>query len=249
MNKFKQRFQKLHRYLKRGSQEVTRLEVENTRPAVGPKSKLRKTLSAVAGLLILALAILGIVFSSIYIHHVNLHKEEEAYRQKVNYYQNFIAPVVLFDTGEFVDPNNANNLSLLIPAFFKAQETAYADIEERESITGKDTTTRYIIRSEDVNAAAKRLFGRSVIFQSFSLDGLLFEYVENEKYFLSPLTLRLMMYTPNITAITPTQKGVDLTVEYVEVAAEEHYKVRKTMKISLEGEYKQEIITAVTAAQ
>ncbi|MBR3844360.1 MAG: hypothetical protein IKM39_02510 [Clostridia bacterium] len=249
MKRIKELLKKLHRYLKRGSQEVTRLEVENTLPQVGPKSRLRKRLSAIAGLVILLMAIVGVVFSSMFFYHIHLHKEEETYREKVNYYQNFIAPVVLFDTGEFIDPNNANNLSLLIPAFFKAQETAYADIEERESITGKDVATRYIIRSEDVDAAARRLFGRSVIFQSFSLDGLLFEYVENEKYFLSPLTLRIGMYTPNITQITPTETGVDLTVEYVEVAAEEQYTVRKTMKISLQGEYKQEIITAVTAAQ
>ncbi len=249
MSKRKELLQKVHRYLKRENQELTRLEVENTMPAVGPRSRLRKNLSAIAGLVILFLAVIGVVFSCLFFAHVRLHKQEELYREKVNYYQNFIAPVVLFDTGEFTDPNNANNLSLLIPAFFKAQETAYADIEERESITGKDTATRYIIRTEDVDAAAKRLFGRSVLYQSFHLDGLLFEYVENEKYFLSPLTLRLGMYTPNVTAITPTEKGVDLTVEYVEIAAEEHYTVRKTMKISLEGEYKQEIITAVTTAQ
>ncbi len=244
MKRLKQQFQKLHRYLKRSSQELTRLEVENTLPEQGPQSKLRKTLSSVAGLFILLMAIVGIVFSTLFFYHVHMHKQEQEYLDKVAHYQSFIAPVVSLDMGEFVDLDNANNLSLLIPAFFKAQETLYADIEERESITPNNSTKKYIIRGEEVTKAAMELFGRSVIPQSFTLDGMFFEYVENEKHFLSPITLKLSMYTPNIIAITPTEQGVDLTVQYMEA-----YKVRKTMKISLQGEYQKEIITAVTAAQ
>lgn len=244
MKGLKQRFQKIHRYLKRNSQELTRLEVENTMPEQGPQSKLRKTLSSLAGLFILFMAIVGIVFSTLFFHHVHLHKKEQEYLDKVAYYQSFIAPVVSLDMGEFVDLDNANNYSLLVPAFFKAQENLYSDIEERESITPTNTPKKYIVRLDEVNKAANQLFGRNVIPHKFAIDGLTFDYVENEKYFLSPTTFQLGMYTPNITAITPTENGVDLTVQYMEA-----YQVRKTMKISLQGEYKKEIITAVTAAE
>lgn len=244
MKGLKKRLKQLHRYLKKSRQELTRLEVENTMPSQGPQSKFRKNLSAVIGLFILCMAVIGVIFSSLYFYNIRAQKEEAQYLEKVTYYQNFIAPVVSLDMGEFVNLDNANNLTLLIPSFFKAQQSVYANIEERASVSGG-----YIIHGSEVNAAAKQLFGREVILQPFTLDGLRFQYVENEKYFLSPLTLRLQMYTPEITAITPTEKGVDLTVKYVEIAAEQDYKVGKTMKISLEGEYKKEIITAITAVE
>jgi hypothetical protein len=167
---------------------------------------------------------------------------------KIDYYSVFIEPAVLFDTGEFVSTDNANNLSLLIPSFFKAQENAYAGVEERESMTMEGSNIAlYIIREEQVQAAAKALFGKEVICQTFTLDGLTFEYVENEHYFLSPITLRLAMYTPHIVECTPTQNGVELIVEYVEIAAAVDHEVAKTMKFTLEGAYGKEIITAITA--
>lgn len=248
MKFFEKSLGKLHRSLKASEQEIKKLEQQNNLPPVGKKSRLRQRLTAVAGLFILLLALSGIVFGSLFVYHVKLHKEEETYQAQIRYYTDFIAPVVLFDTGEFVDPDHANNFSLLIPAFFKAQETVYAGSEEREAITHTDVASRYIIRSEAVEEAAQALFGRTVLCQSFTLDGLRFDYVENEKYFLSPITLRIGMYTPNIVDMKPTDSGVELTVEYVEATAQQNYKVGKTMKITLEGEYQKEHITAVTAA-
>ncbi len=249
MKFIRKKLTKLHNFLKNKDKEITRLEKDNLAPKAGTKGPLRDKLAAAAGLVIIFLAITGIVFSSLFFNHVATHRKEQEYQEKLTYYTDFISPVVLFDTGEFTSPATADNLSLLIPSFFKAQEMVYADIEEREAVTQTDVRSRYIIRDEDVQKAAQHLFGQTVICHSFSLDGLLFEYVENEKYFLSPTTLWLAMYTPNITNIEETETGVALTVEYAQVAALDYYTVGKTMKITLTGEYKQEIITGITAAQ
>ena len=246
MKLFEKTLNKIHRSLKSSEQEIKRLQREKPRQEVAEESKLRQRLTAIAGLVIIIMAVAGIFFCGLFCWHVYTHRKEAAYQAKIQYYTDFIAPVVLFDTGEFADPNNANNLSLLIPSFFKAQEMVYADLEERESVEGE--SARYIIREEDVQQAAQQLFGKTVICQTFTLDGLTFEYVENEKYFLSPITVRIAMYEPEIQSITKTQQGVSLTVDYVEVAAGQSNKVGKTMTILLQGDYKQETIIGVTAA-
>ncbi len=248
MKLFEKSLTKLHRSLKSAEQEIKGLQRENKAPKVAKQSKLRERLTAVAGLVILLLAVAGIFFCGLFFTHVHNHKKETAYQQKIEYYTDFISPVVLFDTGEFADLNNANNLSLLIPSFFRAQETVYADLEERESVTATDVSSRYIIREADIQQAANELFGRTVICQSFTLDGLTFEYVENEKYFLSPITVRIAMYEPAVKAMEDTDKGTELTVDYVEVAAGQSNKVGKTMKIVLQGTYPNQTIEAVTAA-
>ncbi len=245
MKLFEKTLNKIHRSLKSNEQEIKRLQREKPQREDAKESKLRQRLTAIAGLVILFLAVAGIFFCGLFFWHVDNHKKEAAYQQKIDYYTDFIAPVVLFDTGEFADPNNANNLSLLIPSFFKAQEMVYATLEDREAVEGD--SARYIIREEDVQEAAQRLFGRPVICQTFTLDGLTFEYVENEKYFLSPITVRIAMYEPKIQSIAKTQQGVSLTVDYVEVAAGQSNKVGKTMTILLQGDYQKETIVGVTA--
>ncbi len=248
MKLFDKAMKNLHRSLKENEQEIRKLEKQNKLPKVSKQSRFREKLTAIAGLLMILLAIAGIVFGTIFFHHVKLHKQEAAYQEKIAYYTDFIAPAVLFDTGEFVSPSNANNLSLLIPSFFKAQEAAYAGKEERESVVNETTGTRYILREEEVQIAARTLFGQDVICQTFSLDGLTFEYVENEKYFLSPITLRIAMYTPEIAGMVVTETGVELIVNYVEIAAPDQHLVAKTMRFTLQGEYQHEIITGITAA-
>ena len=251
MNILKKSLKKLHRSLKENEREIKKWEKQNKTPKNEKQiqSRLGEILTAVCGLLVIALAITGIVFSSLFIHHVKTHKKEEAYQSRMEYYTDLISPVVLFDTGEFTHPENANNLSLLIPAFFKAQEMVFAGREDREYVTETDLSKRYVLHEADVQAAARSLFGREVICQTFYLDGLKFEYKDSERYYLSTITMRLAMYTPKIVSYTTTDKGVDLIVEYMEVATGKEYRLGKTMKITLEGEYQKEIITAITAIQ
>ncbi len=249
MKLFKNALKKIHRSLKENEREIKKLEKQNKIPDKPEQSRLKEGLTAAAGLLVLALAITGIVFSVLFFQHVKTHKQEERYQARMEYYTDLISPVVLFDTGEFADPDNANNLSLLIPAFFKAQETVFSGSEDREYVTETDLSKRYVVREEDVQAAARELFGREVICQTFYLDGLKFEYKDSEQYYLSTITMRLAMYTPKIVSYTLTDTGAELIVEYMEVATGKEYKVGKTMKITLEGEYQQEIITGITAVQ
>ena len=237
---------RLHNSLKATRQEIENLEKQNTE-APTKHSRKRDAVTASFGLLILLLAITGIVFGSLYFQNLKVEKKQAEYDELCAYYTGFIAPAVLFDTGEFVHLDQANNLSLLIPAFFKAQEIAYQNGEEWETVTHSNTSAKYILPADAVEKAANTLFGRNVICQTFTLDGLVFEYVENERYFRSPITVQIAMYTPNITAITPTDTGVELTVEYVEAASRHIKKVGKTMKFTLEGQYQQEVITAITS--
>jgi hypothetical protein len=248
MKLFDKSLKKLHRTLKSTEREIQKLEIQNKMPKVAKQSKFRERLTSILGLITVVLAICGIVFGSLFFYHVRLHKQEKALEEKIDYYTVFIEPTVLFDTGEFVSTDNANNLSLLIPSFFKAQEMVYAGVEERESLTVEGSSTSlYIIREEQVQAAAKALFGKEIICQTFTLDGLTFEYVENEHYFLSPITLRLAMYSPHVVGCIPVEDGVELTVEYVEIAAAEQHNVAKTMKYTLKGEYRKEIITSIVS--
>ncbi len=247
MKVLKNALKKLHRSLKENEQEIKKWEKQKEAPKVVKQNRLTEIMSAILGLVILALAIMGIVFSSLFFHHVKTHKKEEQYQSRMEYYTDLISPVVLFDTGEFAHPDMADNLALLIPSFFKAQETVFAGSEDREYVTETDLSKRYVLREADVQAAARSLFGREVICQTFYLDGLKFEYKDSEHYYLSSITMRLAMYTPKIVSYTTTEKGVELTVEYMEVATGKEYRVGKTMKITLEGEYQKEIITGITA--
>ncbi len=244
MSPFRKVLNKIQHSLKESEQEIIAMEQAGQTPEPIGKTKGKEIATAIVGFLIIGLAICGVVFGALFINHVQVHKEETEHQNRVDYYTDFISPVVLFDTGEFSHPDNANNLSLLIPAFFKAQEQVFAG-EDREYVTETDYSKRYILREEDVQAAAMSLFGRKVICQTFTIDGLKFEFENNKGYFLSSITMRLAMYTPRIQKYTPTEDGAEMIVEYMEVATGKEYKVGKTMKITLKGEYQKEIITAV----
>jgi hypothetical protein len=55
------------------------------------------------------------------------------------------------------------------------------------------------------------------------------------------------MYSPHVVGCIPVEDGVELTVEYVEIAAAEQHNVAKTMKYTLKGEYRKEIITSIVS--
>lgn len=245
MKPFDKLLKKIQHSLKQTEQEIAAMEQSGQTPPPRPQTRGKEIATAVVGFVIIALAICGIIFSILFFTHVQVHEEEAQQQARIDYYTDFLSPVVLFDTGEFTHPDSANNLSLLIPAFFKAQETVFAG-EDREYVTETDYSKRYILREEDVQAAAMSLFGRKVICQTFTLDGLKFEYENSEGYFLSSITMRLAMYTPRIKQYIPTDTGAELIVEYMEVATGKEYRVGKTMKITLQGKYQKEIITAIT---
>lgn len=240
MNAIRTFVQKIRRSLKDTAQEIGAMESgKKAAPADGGKG--REIATVIAGFVLLALAILGVVLSAVLISRAAADARKADLDRQIAVYADRIAPVVLFDAGEFVNTETANNLSLLIPAYLKARETE----NQIRAVTATDAYGPNRLPASAVEEAAQDLFGCRVICQTFTLDGLMFEFSENERCFLSPLTAQIGMYTPSIRSLTETADGAELVVDYVEVGSA--HEVSKTVRMTLTGKGNAAVITSITA--
>ena len=68
---------------------------------------------------------------------------------------------------------------------------------------------------EEILAQGRRLFGIDLTPQSFTIDGILYEYDDAEGQLYVPLNTHSGLYTPKITAVHKKDGRVELTVGYI----------------------------------
>lgn len=131
-------------------------------------------------------------------------------------YAEFIQPVVLYDPKPFSSIAYAQGEDLLKAAYWAAQLAHNRSNEaDYNQITLPDGSVRYRMPIEEVLAQGRRLFGVDLSAQSFTIDGIVYEYDNAEGQLYVPLNTHSGLYTPKVTGVRKDSGRVELTVGYI----------------------------------
>ena len=140
------------------------------------------------------------------------HSRQESYTT----YAEFIQPVVLYDPKPFASIAYAQGEDLLKAAYWAAQLAHNLSNEaDYDQITLPDGSMRYRMPIEEVLAQGRRLFGVDLTPQSFTIDGIVYEYDDAEGQIYVPLNTHSGLYTPKVTGVRKAAGRVELTVGYI----------------------------------
>ncbi len=135
-------------------------------------------------------------------------------------YAEFIQPVVLYDPKPFSSIAYAQGEDLLKAAYWAAQLAHNRSNEaDYNQITLPDGSARYRMPIEEVLAQGRRLFGVDLSAQSFTIDGIVYEYDNAEGQLYVPLNTHSGLYTPKVTGVRKEAGRVELTVGYISTMA------------------------------
>ena len=141
---------------------------------------------------------------------------ERSCQETYTTYAEFIQPVVLYDPKPFNSIADAQGEDLFKAAYWAAQ-LAHNNSNEAdyEQITLSDGSVRYRMPIEEILTQGRRLFGIDLTPQSFTIDGILYEYNDAEGQLYVPLNTHNGLYTPKVTAVRKKDGKVELTVGYI----------------------------------
>ena len=166
------------------------------------------------GAVILGFAVIGLLvivgfFSGSAVNYIKNYIGPET---TPTYFQDYIAPMVMQDPPAFSDIKKASPVLLIKTAI-------WATLNE-DANQGKYATTddlRQILPIADINIDYVKLFGEDIKpkFQSFTDNGVNFEYDVKAKCYYIPSIAVDSYFTPVVKTITPKNGLVKLSVGYI----------------------------------
>lgn len=161
-------------------------------------------------------------------------------------YEEFIQPVVLFDPAPFAHLSEATNDELLKAAYWAAQKECNSTDKQLEMSITSDNLVRYLMPQSDIQAQARRLFGAEVEMDSFTINGVVFEYDNTEQCVYVPITSHIGVYNPDVVKVKKEGNTTILTVHYISTSAVgDQPQPEKEMLFYLSGKEGNQIITAI----
>ncbi len=175
------------------------------------EKKKRSPLSFVVGLIVIVLCAVGIIsiFSSLSEQAENRSKERDMI--KYSEYEEFLAPVIMYDPDTFDDITMANADQLISIAIWSILDS---DLEpDAYEYTGDGM----LVPETDVESKFRELFGNEVTLSHATVDGggIYFSYSEASKAYVIPITGVTPIYTPKVIEATERESAVILTVGYL----------------------------------
>lgn len=165
-------------------------------------------------------------------------------------YEVFLQPVVLFDPQPFDDISQAQNQDLLKASYWAAQLKWNQSDQELEPYRSPQTgVVRFKMPQEEILSQAERLFDRTVQMESFTIDGVTFEYSQEEQCIFVPVTSHIGLYSPRVTDVKKENGQTVLTVQYIADSEVNRDAPEKVMLFYLSGEEGQQTISAIRNSQ
>ena len=141
---------------------------------------------------------------------------ERSRQETYHAYAELIQPVVLYDPAPFDSIADARSEDLLKAAYWAAQLAHNASNEPYyDSITRPDGSVRYRMPIAEVLEQGRRLFAVDLTPQSFSIDGIVYEYDGAQGQLYVPLNSHSGLYTPKVTDVQKAGGRIQLTVGYI----------------------------------
>lgn len=162
----------------------------------------------IGGVFIL-LAIIGLI--AVVVFSINLTSSLLDNTKQLEEFEQFLAPVVMFDPVPFDSVENADQIMLLQSALMQTRFS-----EKRENYV-YDDNGMIVIPASDIDIAAKTLFGSNVslFHQSFGDFENVYTYDEADNVYRVPLLIHSGYYSPMVEKITKSGKQIILRVGYI----------------------------------
>ncbi|MCR4925043.1 MAG: hypothetical protein K5917_02010 [Clostridiales bacterium] len=162
------------------------------------------------GLIITLLSLVGIV-TLVFLSVKGIQKLTDK-SDKMEEYETFLAPVVMFDPDAFDDVTQANQSQLIDIAIWSLLKDENLDPDKYMSDAGY-----LIIPQDDVKAQLIALFGNDVKFTHQTIDGYGYQFVYDSAsgVYQIPITGVAPIYTPKVVNATNKVNTIVLTVAYL----------------------------------
>ncbi len=173
--------------------------------------KKRSKPNLIVGLMILALAFVGVVFLVITAGNSISRSIDEKNAEKYSFYEEFIAPVIMNDPDTFDDVTLADSGQLLSIAIWSVLDS------NPEPDKYEYTDDGMLLPAKEVEEKFTSLFGNEVKIIHSNVDGggIDFKYSAKKKAYLIPITGITPIYTPKVTDAKEKSSSVELTVGYL----------------------------------
>lgn len=173
--------------------------------------KKRSKPNLIVGLLVLALAAVGVaalVMTAVGEISSNIRQKNT---EKYSAYEEFIAPVIMNDPDTFDDITLADSGQLLSIAIWSVLDS------NPEPDKYEYTDDGMLLPQAEVEEKFTSLFGNEVKIIHSNVDGggIDFKYSEKKKAYLIPITGITPIYTPKVTDANEKSGSVELTVGYL----------------------------------
>lgn len=173
--------------------------------------KKRSKSNLIVGLMILALAFVGVVSLVITAGNSISKSIDEKNAEKYSFYEEFIAPVIMNDPDTFDDITLADSGQLLSIAIWTVLDS------NPEPEKYEYTDEGMLLPEKEVEETFVSLFGNEVKIIHSNVDGggIDFKYSEKKKAYLIPITGVTPIYTPKVSDVKEKSSSVELTVGYL----------------------------------
>lgn len=173
--------------------------------------KKRSKPNLIVGLMILALAFVGVVSLVITAGNSISKSIDEKNAEKYSFYEEFIAPVIMNDPDTFDDITLADSGQLLSIAIWTVLDS------NPEPEKYEYTDEGMLLPEKEVEETFVSLFGNEVKIIHSNVDGggIDFKYSEKKKAYLIPITGITPIYTPKVSDVKEKSSSVELTVGYL----------------------------------
>lgn len=175
------------------------------------QTRKKSPLSFVVGILVILLVFAGIfsIIGSIADRIDSSVKENNS--QKYAEYEDFIAPIVMYDPDTFDDVSMANIEQLI-------SITIWSILDSNPEPDKYEYTDGGMLMPEtEVEEKFQSLFGSDVKWKHTTVDGggIYFSYSETNEAYIIPITGVTPIYTPRVTEVQERSGSVILTVGYL----------------------------------
>ncbi len=174
-------------------------------------TKKRSPVSFVVGIVVIVLVLIGIfsIIGSVADRIGTSVKEQSA--EKYSTYEDFIAPIIMYDPDTFDDISLANTDQLISIAIWSILDS------NPEPDKYEYTDGGMLVPQEEVEQKFQSLFGSDVKWSHGTVDGggIYFSYSETEEAYVIPITGVTPIYTPKVTEVSERPSTVILTVGYL----------------------------------
>ncbi|MBQ8503894.1 MAG: hypothetical protein IJ491_06435 [Clostridia bacterium] len=175
------------------------------------QTKKRSPLSFVIGAVVLLLVLVGIISIIGGIAGKIDSSVKEQNSQKYSEFEEFIAPIVMYDPDTFDDISMANTEQLISITIWSILDS---NIEPDKY---EYTDGGMLMPQSEVEEKFQSLFGSQVKWNHCTVDGggIYFSYSETKEAYVIPITGVTPIYTPKVTEISERPSMVVLTVGYL----------------------------------
>ena len=175
-------------------------------------NKKRSMPKTVLGLVVIALAVIGVVsMASSFVSQLS-QRSEARNREKFSVYEEFLSTVIMNDPDTFDDITQANKSQLISIAVWSLIE------KNPEPDTYDYVDSGILIPQKDVETELSQIFGNDVKYKHCTVDGgegIEFRYSESKKGYIIPITGITPIYTPKVLETKERESVITLKVGYL----------------------------------